>query len=89
MSVNAPYHWIWETGDGLRPAVERYLRHEPLSIKDIALIRAYLLQWVRAPVWYSADAQMVELRTAVEDIKTRGDIERSIAMAVILGMDPL
>lgn len=47
----APKYWRNETGDELKPAVFAYIRGQPLTVRQIALISAYVTQWIASPVW--------------------------------------
>jgi hypothetical protein len=93
---SAPGYWMNETGGELRPAVERYLKDAPLTIRDIALIRAYLCQWINASVWddnpHMGDLGRTELeglRELARVLTNRAAIDAWIGMAVDSGMDPL
>ena len=93
---DAPKYWQHETGGQLVPAVLRYMRHQELSLRDVALIRAYLRQWVEAPAWeanpgmtHRGMIDLVKLRAKVLGAKTKDQIDECIAKAVEMGMDPL
>ena len=87
----------WQDAIGRLPgAMTRYLRHEPLLDGDVELIRGYLRQWVESPVWEQNPYMTTEgaiglatLRAMVLGASTIGQLERSIAMALEMGMDPL
>jgi hypothetical protein len=82
-----PGYWMHETSGVLRPAVEAYLRHDPMTPGQIAAVRGYLHQWFAAPAW---KGPMIDpIRTAVEAITCRADISRVLEMAVREGIDPL
>lgn len=85
-----------ETGGELGPAVERYIKGEDLSVRDLALIRAYLRQWVDSPAWDANPAatdlsqrRLTQLRGKVFGAATKEQIDDCIHMAVDMGMDPL
>lgn len=84
-SRGAPGFWFHETSGVLRPAVEDYLFGRDLSAEQIALLRAYLRQWIETPVWRRAH----ELRRRIDSLVDRAAIDRWIADAVKLGLDPL
>lgn len=101
---DAPKYWKYETGGELAAAVLQYLTGRSLTIRDVALMRAYLQQWVNSPVWTACAEpdgpeafpdgpevfqQLDALRKSVGQIRNREDLEQAIAIAVDLGMDPL
>jgi len=71
----------------LRPAVEAYLVGDPMSAKQIAAMRAYLRQWIEAPVWDGVNVEI--LRLSVDCIRSRGDVANWLALAESDGIDPL
>lgn len=94
----APKYWMHETSGELGTAVRRYLRTEPemMDAHDIALMRAYLTQWVSSPVWrqnpHAGPDDLViiaALSTTARNIRTLADVRRVIDAAVAAGMDPL
>ena len=91
MSVQAPGYWMDETSGVLRPAVEAYLHHEPMTPQDIATLRAYLRQWIGSPIWdaISEDAWLAAMRLACDALLSREAIALWIKRAVEQGMDPL
>jgi len=86
-----------ETGGELKPAVMRYLDDAAsLSVRDVALIRAYLVQWINSPVWDTNPAQtdagreeLRAMRQAATRIASRRAIDEWIEVATDWGMDPL
>jgi len=84
---DAPGYWMNETSGVLRPAVEAYLRDEPMSAEHIAAMRAYLRQWIAAPAWVGADVNI--LRSTVDGLTTRQALDDWIEAATSAGMDPL
>ena len=93
----APKYWRYETGGELAAAVTRYL-HRPrdLSAYDVALIAAYVQQWIDSPAWEAnphaneeGRARLAELRIRARHIKTIADLHRWFASAISEGMDPL
>lgn len=85
--IAVPGYWMHETSGVLQPAVTAYLEARPLSDEHIALLRAYLRQWIEAPCW-SGDS-IAELRGRIDSLTTREPIVRWIDDAVDLGIDPL
>ncbi len=93
----APKYWMHETGGALAIAVRRYLNApENIDAHDIALLRAYLVQWIASPAWTMnphADQEqrtrLAALSTAARAIRTLADVRRVIAAATAEGMDPL
>lgn len=85
--TEAPGYWMNETSGVLRPAVEAYLSGDPMSEDHIAVTRAYLEQWIYAPVW--AGAGIVDLRERVGGLTTREAISAWLGDALDAGTDPL
>ena len=83
-----PGYWVNETSGVLRPVVSAYLKVEPMTDEQIMLMRAYLLQWIDAPAWLPSP-QLEELRRSVRKLSTREDIDKWIAEALAIGIDPL
>jgi len=81
-----PGYWMNETSGALRPAVEAYLYGDPMTDAQIAAVRAYLRQWIGAPAW--AGPMIDVLRTSVERIVIRSDIDRWVRLAEQEGIDP-
>lgn len=80
-------YWMNETTGVLRPAVEHYLRSEPMSPSDFAAMRAYLRQWIDGP-WQGPD-ELHALRAGVNQLTSREAIDDWIELANELGIDPL
>jgi hypothetical protein len=92
----APKYWMHETGGELVPAIGRLMKGAPLAPRDIAVIRAYVRQWINSPVWDmnahagAADAAaLAMLRQAVDGLTTAARINLWLAMADAEGMNPL
>lgn len=90
-----PRYWLYETTGVLRPAVEAYLAGS-MSPEQIAAMRAYLRQWIEAPVWdlnphASPDerAWLTNLRRRVDYLTSFAAIQAWIDEATDAGMDPL
>jgi hypothetical protein len=86
--AGTPGYWMYETTGVLAPVVKKYLNYEPLSDSDVATMRAYLRQWIMAPVW-KGDAELAALRAAVNRIQTQNDISEWLEAAMEEGHDPL
>jgi hypothetical protein len=92
----APGYWMYETSGVLRPAVEAYLNHEPLTGQQIAALRAYLRQWIMASAWDrnphaspKTNANFAEMRAAVDGLTSREAIASWLTRAIDMGIDPL
>lgn len=72
----------------LAPVVKAYLAGEPLTIRQIALMRAYLYQWVASPVWGPSGA-LEALRLRVAAIETADHVRAAIRAGLDIGIDPL
>jgi hypothetical protein len=88
----APKYWKYQ-GNALVPAMERFLRLDPLSERDITLIKAYLWQWIESPAWgqnaSAAGARaLAELRADVGKLQTITHIHNWVRLATDWGMDP-
>jgi hypothetical protein len=95
-SANAPQFWRYETGGELRIAVENYLNDRAMSLRQIALMRAYLRQWIASPVWdlnpshdWESRQQLQHLREDVDGIVTPDHIHKWIGKGLDIGIDPL
>jgi hypothetical protein len=90
-----PKYWIFERRE-LREAVRAYRAGKVLTVRDVALMRAYLRQWVNSPVWemnpHETDGGrqwLAELRERVQAIASRGDIAQALSIMTARRMDPL
>jgi hypothetical protein len=82
-----PGFWMNETSGVLKPAVEAYLMSDaPLSMPQVAAIRAYLRQWIDGP-WYGENIAL--LRATVGSLRTRKNIDSWLEVADRAGIDPL
>jgi len=91
-----PGYWMDETSGALRPAVEAYLNHEPLTAAHIGALRAYLRQWIGAEAWdlhpHAGEedrAQLAQMRARVDSLISRQAIDTWLDAAIDMGMDPL
>lgn len=82
-----PGYWMAESTGALRPAIEAYLSGGPVSADQIAALRAYLRQWIFAPVWLGND--LIELRRRIDGLTSREAISAWLADALEIGIDPL
>jgi hypothetical protein len=78
---------MYETSGVLRPAVEAYLTGQEMTPRQIAAMRGYLRQWINADAWKGP--MLDPLRTRVEEITTRQDIDSWLDLADREGIDPL
>jgi hypothetical protein len=85
--LSQPGYWMHESTGALRPAVEAYLRGEDLTPEEIAALRAYLRQWISAPVWRGDDVD--RLRRLVDSVVSRPTLTAWLAAAEEIGIDPL
>ena len=83
-----PGYWKNETSGKLRLAVEAYLAGGDMTGEQIAAIRAYLRQWISAPGW-DESGQLNGLRSAVNILTCREQIDVWLALAEEIGIDPL
>jgi len=84
---DAPGYWMYEQSGVLIPVVQAYLSDHPLTLKEIATMRAYLRQWISAPGFIGPDID--DLRERVDGLTSREAIADWIADAVSAGADPL
>ena len=82
----APGYWMNETSGALRPAVEAYLNDWPMSAAHVAALRAYFRQWMAAD-W--AGPRIEELRARIDSLDSKVKLERWLADALELNIDPL
>jgi hypothetical protein len=94
--MSEPGYWMYETSGVLRPAVEAYLLGEAMTGEQIAAMRAYLRQWIGAPVWdQNPHAGAIErawlagMRLACDALLSREAIALWIDLVTEQGMDPL
>jgi hypothetical protein len=71
----------------LGPAIKAYLFEHPMTTEQIAVKRAYLRQWIMAPVWMGAGVE--ELRADIDKLTTPDAFENWLRRADYLGVDPL
>ncbi len=94
--MKVPGYWRSETSGVLRPVVEAYLNHQPMTPLAIAALRAYCRQWIMADVWDAAPglddqgkAWLAEMRAAVDTLTDRSAIDGWVSRAIDGGLDPL
>ena len=92
----APKYWMDEVGGELKPAIHRFLTGGALSLRDLALIRAYLEQWADSSAWdlnpHLGDGgrqELADLRKQIHGARALREIRRLVDRLVDLGMDPL
>jgi hypothetical protein len=86
-SMSGMGYWMLETSGVLRPTVEAYLRGEDMTAEQIAVMRAYLRQWIFSPAWRGDELN--ELRRGIDGLTSRAAIEAWINGAQRAGIDPL
>ncbi len=94
---DAPKFWRHEVGGQLARAVNTYLlAPAEMTLRDIALVRAYLSQWIQSPTWdlnpshdENSRAALARLRAGVGAILTVADIHAWLWAALDEGIDPL
>lgn len=74
-----------ETGGMLQSVVRGYLEGDDLDAAGLAVMRAYLRQWMEAP-WAG---EVATLRADVEAILTTDDLRSWLRRAAAAGVDPL
>jgi hypothetical protein len=87
-----PGYWMHETSGVLAPVVRKYLEGGDLDEQEVAVMRAYLRQWVNAPVWLAVPGEpagLEQLRRDVGGLRSSGDVKAWLERALALGVDPL
>lgn len=82
-----PGFWMNEVSGVLRPVVMAYLEGAPLTPQDLAIMRAYLRQWIASPYWRGPE--VAQLRQDVDAITSRATLKRWLDRADSVGIDPL
>ena len=89
----APKYWQHETTGVLRPVIEAYLYGRQLGPNSMAVMRAYLRQWIMSPVWdaspHADDEELRGLRDLIDSLTTRAQIDTWLERALEIGIDPL
>jgi len=85
--ANMPNFWLYDPSGKLSMVVRRYVERRSMSPVDVAVMRAYLRQWINGD-WHNC-ALLDALRTKVAEIRTRQDITDWLIMAEGQGIDPL
>lgn len=84
----APKYWMYEQSGALVPVVKAYIDGKPLSVRDVRIMRAYLLQWFSSPVWGQSN-ELNALRARVSAIETADHVRAAIRAGLEIGIDPL
>jgi hypothetical protein len=89
-----PGYWMNEVSGKLRPVIEAYLHDEPMTGEQIAIMRAYLRQWIGSDVWdwntgAEGRAWLAGMRLACDALLSREAIELWIDRAIDAGLDPI
>jgi hypothetical protein len=85
--MSEPGFWKYEVSGQLARVVEAYLRFKPMSEADIAMMRAYLRQWINADGFIGPEIE--DLRRRVDDLTSREALDVWLSDAVMAGADPL
>lgn len=85
--MEVPCFWMNETSGVLRPAVEAYVIGGPMSVEQIAAMRAYLRQFIEAGCWVGP--KVGELRDMIDGLTSRKAITAWLVIAIAEGIDPL
>jgi len=93
----APKYWRDEQSGLLAAAVRAYLDNpNAMTLRDVALLRAYLRQWIGSPVWAMAPsmddrsrAALAVLRASIDRIHDAAGIGNWLRAAMAEGIDPL
>jgi hypothetical protein len=80
-----PGYWMNEVSGLLEPVVRKYLNNQDLNQTEVALMRAYLRQWVNA----TGFVDVADLRARVDSLTTTDAIREWLADAYDTGIDPL
>lgn len=86
-SSTVPGYWMNETSGALRPAVLAYLCGDAMTDQQVVAMRAYLRQWINAPVWRGCT--VAPLRDRIDELTSRAAIARWLADAEAAGIIPL
>jgi hypothetical protein len=88
---DGPGYWPNETSGQLRPAVEAYLWQREMTPQQIAVMRAYLRQWIFADVWQcdGEDDPITSLRERIDELTSIEAITGWLDDAEKIGIDPL
>jgi hypothetical protein len=49
--ADTPFHWRSAASGEIIESVAKYLEGCDLTVRDVARLRAYFVQWVDSPVW--------------------------------------
>lgn len=82
-----PRYWMTEASGILRPAVRAYLHDETMTPIQIAMMAAYLRQWIMADGF--AGPEVEQLRRDIRGLNNQAAIRRWIRAALAAGIDPL
>jgi hypothetical protein len=93
----APKYWRYETSGELAIVVGVYLAAvRALTMREIALMRAYVKQWIDSPVWdlnpeltAESRAELAWIRESAGRIASESDLRAWLRVAEGQGFDPL
>lgn len=88
--MSEPGYWMREMSGAARKAVAAYF-HGCMTPEDIAVMRAYLRQWIMSPVWKveGEDDPIISLRERIDELTSREAFSSWLAAAASIGIDPL
>jgi len=84
----APGFWQYESSGRLRPVVERYLGGAALEDAELAIMRAYLMQWLGSAVWFEGE-ELRRCRADAAGLRSNAELDLLIERCVAAGFDPL
>lgn len=85
--MTIPHYWMNESSGVLRPAIEAYLKAEPMTGEQISAMRGYLRQWIAAD-WFPTP-ELEALRLSVNWLYSPADIRKWLDAAMEEAIDPL
>ena len=85
--MSLPGYWMNETSGVLEPVVRRYLAGAELNGQELALMRAYVRQWIAVPAFVGPDVE--RLRAGVDAITSTATLRAWLSYALDVGVDPL
>lgn len=82
-----PRFWMHEVSGAMRSVVTAYVRNEPMTREQLALLVHYLGYWIEAPCW--AGNGVEDLRNRVPWLHSQKQIHQWLGDASEVGIDPL
>lgn len=87
LPFESPGYWMNESSGLLANTVSRYLAGDELGDVDLPLMRAYLRQWIEAPLFVGPEVEA--LRAGVDELQSTDDVRAWLERAIDAGVDPL